>query len=777
MKSMPHHHIEGTPRVHLVGVGGIGVSALAELLHARGATVTGTDRAESARIQDLRLQGIDVRVGDDPALAEGADLVVYTSAAKVDHPERRAAEARGVPQFPRGAALAALVGERRGVGVAGAHGKTSTTALLAEMLAACGADPGAAVGGVVEAWGSPVRPGQGELFVAEADESDRSFLALPLALALALNIDRDHLENYRDFEELVGCYRQYLEAAREGAVVFLDDPQLRALVETWAGDGPPPVTVSAAGPADLELREITSGGGGVSFEARWRGQDLGAFRLPRPGVHGAWNAGCALAAGLVLGQDPEALRTGMAGSRGVDRRFTFKGEVRGVRLHDDYAHMPVEVAATIRAARSAYPERRLVAVFQPHLYSRTRDHAAAFGAALAEADRAFVLPVYGAREQPLEGVDAALVAAAAPGHVTALDRESLDAAAAELAPGLDPGDVVLTLGAGSVTALGPALRRALAGRGLAAALERLGLEHTLDARLARYNSFQCGGAALAVVRPADEAALARLLPVLHDELQLPFKVLGGGTNVLVSDAGYEGVVVLLGEGFQGFELEGAGEDPGSDRITFRAGAALTTGKLFRRLQKAGVGGFEWFHHVPGTLGGAIVNNSSAYGQSLEGHLVELKVMDASGQASWRPAASLEARYRWTRLKGCEGQVVLGARLEGPRTDPAVILAEARRQAAQRNATQPGGKGSVGCAFKNPEGRSAGQLIEAAGLKGRRVGGAVVSEKHGNFLLNSGAATASDIVALAELVRRQVRARFGVELEYEIERIGEFPHGA
>lgn len=768
MKAMPADRLAGSPRIHLVGVGGIGVSALAELLAARGCRVTGTDRADSERVRTLRGLGVEVHVGDDPALAAGADLVVYTSAAGEDHPERAAAREGGVPQYPRGAALAALVAERRGVGIAGAHGKTTTTAILAQLLEGVGADPSAAVGGVVDAWNSPVRRGDGELFVAEADESDRSFLALELSVALALNVDADHLENYEDFDELKACYREFLGRAAERAVVWIDDPTLAAAAGAWTEDEPVLVTVGTGEDAQYRVGSVAAERGGVGFDLARGGDALGRFYLPRPGAHNAANAACALAVCLSLGFEPDPLREALVGFGGVDRRYTLRGHACGVEVRDDYAHMPAEVAATLEAAHGAH-EGRVVAVFQPHLYSRTQAHAAEFGEALAAADVAFVLPIYGAREEPVEGVDGGLVTASAPSHVNYLPAADLEGAAHQLAGELKEGDLVLTLGAGSVTGLGRHVLDELWRRRLAGRLPSICPEHWLDEPLARFNSFQTGGAANLVAKPGTLEELQGLVRELA-AVDMPFKVFGGGTNLLVGDGGVVGAVIVLGAGFQGFEVLEEGPD---GRIRVEAGAALTTGKLFRRLYKEGVGGFEWFHHVPGTLGGAIVNNSGAYGQDLRGHLLEYQVLGRDGSVEWRPASALAARYRWTALKGRDGEVVLAARLAGPKKDPEEIMGEAKRQAAQRNATQPGGKGSVGCAFKNPTGGSAGKLIDEAGLKGRRRGGAQVSEKHGNFILNAGAASAADIIGLAEEVRAEVRRKFGVDLEYEIERVGRF----
>ncbi len=776
MKAMPREVLEAASRIHLVGAGGIGVSALGELLSARGKRVTGADRADGETLDRLRVLGIEVRVGEAPEWAAAADLVVYTSAAAPAHPERTAAREAGRPEYPRGAVLGALVAGTRAVGIAGAHGKTTTTTMTSALCEAAGFDPWAAVGGMVAAWGSPARVGgpvagwgsgaaADRVFVAEADESDGSFLALPLAVAVVLNVDADHLENYPSYEALRDAFRRYLEGASQAAVVQLSDPWLAEVAATWKA-ATPLVTLGVERPATLVLHELGSASGGVRFRVEWKGTDLGRFDLPRPGLHDAENAAAALASALLLGAEVEPLREALARFRGVDRRFSRRGSQAGIDVVDDYAHMPKEVAATLAAARRAFPERRVVAVFQPHLYSRTARHAGDFGSALEGADQALVLPIYGAREAPVPGVDSGLIAA---GHerVEVLDAVEMGAAAVQLADRLRAGDALLTLGAGSVTRLGPLVLDELLRRKLAEALPGLVARHELDAPLAKASFFGIGGPAAALVTVADESELVRLAAWCRSET-IAFKVLGAGSNLLVSDRGWRGVAIRLGDGFRGIEIEGDG---------FVAGAGVPLAILFRRLQAAGIAGFEAFHHIPGVVGGAVVNNSGAYGQETHDKLVSARVLDETGTVrEWTPA-ELGASYRHTALKGRQGMAVLSARFAGVRGDPAAILAEAQRQASERNRTQPAGKGSAGCAFRNPPGNSAGRLIDQAGCKGWRRGGASVSDKHGNYLMSDGTATAADLLSLVRAVWHRVREHSGVELELEIELLGEFPPGS
>lgn len=441
--------------VHFVGVGGAGMSALAELYARQGVLVSGCDQNPSSMAADLAAAGVAVTTGHDAAHVRGARAVVYSSAIAADHPELAAARADGLPLVRRAEALGAAVNGGDVVGVAGTAGKTTTTVLTTEALRAAGLAPVGVAGGRVGSWGGNLSwseraaPGARRLFVVEADEYDRSFLALRPTVAVVTNVEADHLDIYRDLSEIRETFARYVAPAR--AIVLCAD-------DAGAATLPVPNTAEviayglASPDARLRAREVRIAPEGSRFEVEYDGRAAGEVLLPIPGVHNVLNALAALASGIALGASVERMAPGLAGFAGVERRFQRLGEVAGVAIVDDYAHHPSKIAATLGAARAAFPGRRVLVAFQPHLFSRTRDFADAFGRVLAGADAVYLTEVYPAREQPIPGVTSALIAdavAAAGGRV--VWRGDRPAAAGALAADVRPGDVVLTVGAGDIT--------------------------------------------------------------------------------------------------------------------------------------------------------------------------------------------------------------------------------------------------------------------------------------------------------------------------------------
>jgi UDP-N-acetylmuramate--alanine ligase len=441
--------------VHFQGIGGAGMSALAELLHRRGARVTGCDRDPAGAV-DLIALGIPVQTGHDPAHLEDHRALVVSSAIPKDHPEVMRARTLGLEVVRRAEALAEATAGGVLIGIAGTHGKSTTTVMTTEALAAAGKEPTGVVGARVSAWGGNLSRGGHELFVVEADEYDRSFLALTPTVAVVTNVEADHLDIYADLADITTTFATYVRRARY-VVLCADDPGANAL--------PSPATAEVirygimSPDARLVAREIRHHDGGSTFTVVYDGKPRGAVHLGVPGRHNVLNALAALACGIgPWGLTVEAMAPGLARFVGAERRFQRKGSARGVTVVDDYAHHPTEVAATLAAAREAYPDRRIVVAFQPHLFSRTRDFAGEFGEALAAADVLCLAEVYPAREQPLPGVTSALIADAA----TRAGRAPVwtgprDAMAGALADLVREGDVVLTVGAGDVTKTGPEL--------------------------------------------------------------------------------------------------------------------------------------------------------------------------------------------------------------------------------------------------------------------------------------------------------------------------------
>ncbi|HTR69759.1 MAG TPA: UDP-N-acetylmuramate--L-alanine ligase [Mycobacteriales bacterium] len=448
-------------RVHLMGVGGAGMSGIARILLARGLTVSGCDAKESTVLVPLRALGARVEIGHDAAHLRDADTVIISSAIRPSNPELSAARERGLRVLPRAAALASVMAGRVGVAVAGTHGKTTTTSMLTVALHACGRDPSYAIGGDLNEPGSNAHHGSGRFFVAEADESDRSFLLLSPYAAIITNVEADHLDSYGRPEAIDAAFEEFIGRLDSDGVLLLgaDDPGSRRLVGLARGEGLTVRTFGQARDADVRIDDLHLLGSGSSFDLVAEGRRLGRVDLQVPGAYNAVNAAGALGLGLALGQPFGDMARGVASFAGVRRRFEFKGVSGGVRVYDDYAHHPTEVSnGALAAARGVAGNGRVIAVFQPHLYSRTQTFAEAFGAALSAADVVVVMEVYPAREDPLPGVTGALIAAAVPLPAAQVFFEPSWAAVPALVAGLArSGDVVVTIGAGDVTMIGPAV--------------------------------------------------------------------------------------------------------------------------------------------------------------------------------------------------------------------------------------------------------------------------------------------------------------------------------
>ncbi|MET7992464.1 UDP-N-acetylmuramate--L-alanine ligase [Amycolatopsis sp. NPDC005232] len=447
-------------RAHLIGIGGAGMSGIARILLARGAAVSGSDAKESRAVLSLRAQGAELFVGQRAenldALAEAPSAVVVSTAIKESNPELAAARARNIPVLHRAQALAGLMEGHRVACIAGTHGKTSTTSMLTVALQHCRLDPSFAIGGDLNESGANAHHGEGGLFIAEADESDGSFLTYSPSVAVVTNVEPDHLDHHGTAEAYVKVFTEFVGRLQPGGllVVCADDPGAAKLGDEAAAEG---VRVrrygrTATGEGDARVLDYKPAPDGGQVRLSLDGEELD-LRVAVPGEHMALNAVAALLAGLELGAPVAGLAEGLAAFGGVRRRFEFKGRSGDVRVYDDYAHHPTEVAAQLKAVRTAAGLGRVLVVFQPHLYSRTQTFAAEFAEALSLADEVVVLDVYGAREEPVPGVTGALIAdrVTNPVHY----QPAFDLAAKLVADLVKPGDLVVTMGAGDVTQLGP----------------------------------------------------------------------------------------------------------------------------------------------------------------------------------------------------------------------------------------------------------------------------------------------------------------------------------
>lgn len=449
-------------RPHFIGIGGAGMSGIAKILAQRGARVAGSDAKDSATAQALRALGATVHIGHAAGhLAEDATSVVVSSAIRPDNPELAAAHERGIPVVHRSDALASLMDGLRPIAVAGTHGKTTTTSMLAVSLGALGLKPSYAIGGDLDAPGSNAEHGSGEIFVAEADESDRSFHKYAPEVAIILNVELDHHANYASMDEIYESFETFVGRIRPGGtlVIAADQPGARELTERISGRYDiEVVTYGESQDADVRILKVNPRGLTSDVTVTLTSGKILTFTVSVPGRHYAHNAVAALAAGVALGLPPHNLASALGKYTGVKRRLQLKGEAAGVQVIDSYAHHPTEMTADLEAIRGAAEDARVLVVFQPHLFSRTQELGTEMGQALALADASVVLDIYPAREDPIPGVTSALIIDAARAAGADVTPEHDQAAVPEVIAGMaKPGDLVLTMGAGDVTDLGPAI--------------------------------------------------------------------------------------------------------------------------------------------------------------------------------------------------------------------------------------------------------------------------------------------------------------------------------
>ncbi|MCU0830743.1 MAG: UDP-N-acetylmuramate--L-alanine ligase [Rhizobiaceae bacterium] len=455
--------------IHFVGIGGIGMSGIAEALHALGYRVQGSDQADNANVKRLHDKGIPVFVGHDAAHLGDAEVLVVSTAIKPDNPELVAARARPIPVVRRAEMLAELMRFRQAVAIGGTHGKTTTTSLVGTLLDAGGLDPTVINGGIINAYGTNARMGAGNWMVVEADESDGTFLKLPAEIAIVTNIDPEHLDHYGHFDAVRAAFRQFVENVPfyGFGVMCIDHPEVQALVGRI--DDRRVITYGANPQADVRFENVRTDGAANIFDIVIRDRKsapslrMDGLRLPMPGIHNVSNATAAIAVAHELGLTDEAIRRGLAGFGGVKRRFTHVGQWNGVDIFDDYAHHPVEIKAVLAAARAS-TKGKVVAVVQPHRFTRLRDLFDEFAACFNEADTVILMPVYPAGEKPIDGVNSEtlMLKARASGHRDARHAEGPDVLPHLLKSILSPGDYVLMMGAGNITSWAYDLPNALA---------------------------------------------------------------------------------------------------------------------------------------------------------------------------------------------------------------------------------------------------------------------------------------------------------------------------
>lgn len=448
--------------IHFVGIGGIGMSGIAEVLHNLGYEITGSDIKESETINRLKKLGIKIFIGHNKENIDSAHVVVISSAVSADNPEVLEAKQRSIPVIPRAEMLAELGRLKYGILVAGAHGKTTTTSLIATIVGEGGLDPTVVIGGKLKSMGSNAKLGQGDYLVAEADESDGSFLKLNPTIAVITNIDREHLDFFKDIEQLKAAFLSFINKIPFYgiAIVCMENEHLCEIIPSIQRKF---ITYGFSETADAYARDIKHSGAKMSFEAVYKSKSVGTFILPVPGRHNVLNSLAAIAVAIELQIPIEVIKNGLANFSGIQRRFELKGEVKDIKVFDDYGHHPSEIMATLKAARECFNDNRVVVLFQPHRYTRTRDLMDEFAVSFVNADRLFLMDIYPASEGPIEGINSEVLAQRIRGtgfkNLTYIPdkKEMVERIVSEL----KQGDVFITLGAGDVYKMGEEILKKL----------------------------------------------------------------------------------------------------------------------------------------------------------------------------------------------------------------------------------------------------------------------------------------------------------------------------
>ncbi|HXA14247.1 MAG TPA: UDP-N-acetylmuramate dehydrogenase [Opitutaceae bacterium] len=757
-------------QIHCIGVGGMGVGPLAIYLAQLGFDVTGED---DALVEPMRALLVRERVTVVPsgAVPAGCELVVYSSAIAPSHPARAAAAARSLPLVRRGELLAEVLRGKKLVAVCGAHGKTTTTAMLVTALRRAQFPAGWMLGGLfADDAVPPARAGSSDWVVAEIDESDGTIDAFSPEITLATNLDWDHPDHYRRLDDFAMAFAA-LFARTKSAVLVSDACALsQRLVAATHPDAPRPQFFSFGRSADFSSE--STGETGEHLRLRLGGRfSISEAQVRARGEFNAANATAALAAAQLMGAElaPRLL----ADYAGVCRRQSVIHTAPGLTVLEDYAHHPSEIRALLASLRHRVGERgRLVVLFQPHRFSRTAQFKAEFAAALALADRVHLLDVYAAGEAPIAGGTTADIYAELKKNSAGLSVDYLpgdDAALFRaLSRGLQRGDLVAFVGAGDIDQKARAwleLRRSEEMKAkiwddFADALRpRLsaGMRLLREESLAAKTTMRVGGAARVYAEPATAEDLQVLLREAHAH-HVEIFLLGRGSNLIVPDEGVDGLVIALShENWQRFEPRPGGQ--------VWAGAGLRLKNLCGLAGKAGLVGFEFLEGIPGSIGGALRMNAGAMGGWMFDVVEEVEIMTPTGEVKRLRKADMHVAYR--HCAELLDAIALGALLRpAAQADTEAISRQIDVYRRKRHETQPR-EPSAGCIFKNPAGSSAGRLIDEAGLKGERVGDAEVSTVHANFIVNRGHATGTDVIGLMRRVRARVREARGVELEPEV----------
>ena len=734
------------------------MSGLAALLIELGHTVSGSDKASTMETDRLQRLGLRFHEQHRPEHVCTADLVVFSSAIKSDNPVLVAGRDSGKPVVRRAEALAAIMRAKRGIVVAGMHGKTTTSAMTAHVLREGGLHPSHYVGAEIPILGTNAHwDPRGEYFVSEGDESDGTLRCFHPEHALILNIEEEHLDFYSDLAAIEEVFARVIEQTTGTVFYNIDDANTARLCAPRKNT----ISFGFSDAADYRGAEVDLHSFSSDFCVYFREQKLGEAVLNVPGPHNVHNALGVIALAVELGIPFKKIAASLRKFEHARRRFEIKYESERFLLVDDYAHHPTEIRATLKTAR-ATGRKRVLAMFQPHRYSRTQALCTWFGGAFDDADRLVVTDVYPASEPPIPGISGQIIVdeVLKRGHRAATYQPRFEHIHCDIGNALDVGDLVLSLGAGNIHEQLSILAADLVIAEKLRAIVGESGDVRLYEPLSKHTTLRVGGPAQFWVEPQSENAFAALIRFCRDE-NLPLFVMGRGSNLLVRDGGIRGVVVHPSGGdFDKIEINGS-------EIT--AGAGVKLREVAYAARAANLGGLEWMEGIPGAVGGGLRMNAGAMGAQTFENVARVRYLDTEGNPHVKNRDELEVFYR--RFPLLENNFAISATFHAQPDKRAKIDERLRESQEKRRTTQPVAK-SAGCIFKNPDSIPAGKLVDELGLKNLRVGNARVSEIHGNFIVNDGGATATEMLELIDRIKQTAKTKRGIELETEVQIVGE-----
>jgi len=747
----------GTPRrIHLIGVAGSGMSGIAALLLGLGHHVSGSDKVDTIEVDRLQKKGLRFHTPHSAECVSDAEIVLYSSAIKAGNPAFDEAVRLGIPMARRADSLAAMMASRKGIIVCGMHGKTTTSAMAAHVLRGGGLKPSHYVGAEIPILGTNARwDSEGDYFVAEGDESDGTLINYHTHHAIVLNIEAEHLDFYKDLNAIDAVYSKLVSQTSGNIFYCADDEGARRV----CSNAPRSISYGQSESAFYRITDLTTANFKSEFTVQRQGVTLGKVTLNIPGVHNAVNALAVIALGSEIGVPFEKMAAALATFRGAKRRFEVIYESEKNLIVDDYGHHPTEIAATLATARTG-SYKRIIAIFQPHRYTRTQALREEFGRAFDLADHVFVADIYPASEKPIPGVSGQTIVdeMIAHGHPSASHVSDLNKIHQVAASVLEEGDLIITLGAGNIHEASKRLAKDLQTKSRLEEIMREGSIRLYEP-LSKHTTMRIGGPAQYWVEPETEEGFADLVRHCFDE-DIPFMVMGRGSNLLVRDGGIPGVVAHLSRGeFQRHEVNG---------MEISAGVGVKFKQLSALARNADIAGFEWMEGIPGNLGGGLRMNAGAMGVQTFDQVVRVRYCDQDGNIFVKTPKEMDVHYR--NVTTLRQNYALSAVMRGHAGTKPEIDAVIAQSLVKRRQSQPVAA-SAGCIFKNPENIPAGKLIEELAFKNFAVGSARVSDIHGNFIVNDGGATAQDVLTLIHEIQMAAERNRGISLETEVQIVG------